>query len=207
MRPKGGCNQLGIFFQRYNGIVMTGDIVADFKCPAVIQFVNVEHLVEFVIAGNDDRLFVIIGNPVPKRMFRIVVIADITYVACQHENVAGDFNRFNEEHYRCFRFLEKSVKQSTAGHILVATHHVPSFELMSPEFKDSPLNGAFTELGSFIANSPIEYWIYGHSHRNIDKIIGNTRCVSNQLGYVSGNEHHSFDKGKYRRVGMLRHRG
>ena len=69
---------------------------------------------------------------------------------------------------------------------------------MSPEFKDSPLNGAFTvELGSFIANSPIEYWIYGHSHRNIDKIIGNTRCVSNQLGYVSGNEHHSFDKGKY----------
>ena len=42
------------------------------------------------------------------------------------------------------------------------SHHVPSFELMAPEFKGSPLNGAFTvELGGFIADSPIEYWIYG----------------------------------------------
>jgi len=56
------------------------------------------------------------------------------------------------------------------------------------------MNGAFTvELASFIETSPIEYWIYGHSHRNIDKIIGKTQCVSNQLGYVFHNEHLSFD--------------
>lgn len=115
----------------------------------------------------------------------------------RHGSSTLDFNRFNEEHYRCFCFLEQSVKQSAAKHILVATHHVPSFELMSPEFKGSPLNGAFTvELGGFIANSPIEYWIYGHSHRNIDKAIGNTKCVSNQLGYVFNNEHHSFDRAR-----------
>ena len=70
-----------------------------------------------------------------------------------------DWTRFNDEHSRCFRFLEQSVKQSTARHLIVATHHVPSFELMAPEFKGSPLNGAFTvELGGFIADSPIEYW-------------------------------------------------
>ena len=109
-----------------------------------------------------------------------------------------DWVRFNEEHYRCFRFLEHSVSQSKAKHIIVATHHVPSFELVAPEFKGSPLNGAFTiELGNYIAASPIEYWIYGHSHRNIDKIIGNTRCVSNQLGYVFSNEHSSFDSSAY----------
>lgn len=106
-----------------------------------------------------------------------------------------DWTRFNDEHSRCFRFLEQSVKQSTARHLIVATHHVPSFELMAPEFKSCPLNGAFTvELGSFIADSPIEYWIYGHSHRNINKVIGNTRCICNQLGYVFSNEHTSFDK-------------
>ena len=66
---------------------------------------------------------------------------------------------------------------------------------MAPEFRGSPLNGAFTvELGGFIADSPIEYWIYGHSHRNINKVIGNTRCICNQLGYVFSNEHTSFDK-------------
>ncbi len=37
-----------------------------------------------------------------------------------------------------------------------------------------------------------QYWIYGHSHRNIDKRIGNTQFVSNQLGYVFSGEHASF---------------
>lgn len=102
--------------------------------------------------------------------------------------------RFNEEHERCLRFIERSVKGSKAKHIIVATHHVPSFELMSDEFKGSSINGAFTvELGRFIAESRIEYWIYGHSHRNINKRIGNTECLSNQLGYVFQNEHGTFN--------------
>ncbi|MDE5628657.1 MAG: metallophosphoesterase [Muribaculaceae bacterium] len=93
--------------------------------------------------------------------------------------------RFNEEHERCREFIERSVAASCARHIIVATHHVPSFELMADEFKGSPINGAFTsELDVFIANSRIDYWIYGHSHRNINKTIGNTQCVSNQLGYI-----------------------
>lgn len=110
--------------------------------------------------------------------------------------------RFNEEHVRCFHFLADSVKRSKAKHIVVATHHVPSFELMAREFKGSILNGAFTvELGDYIADSPIEYWIYGHSHRNIDKVIGKTQCLSNQLGYVFQNEHLSFSRNSYIEIG------
>lgn len=101
--------------------------------------------------------------------------------------------RFNIEHEKCRRFIENAVAVSKARHIIVATHHVPSFELMSEEFKGSSINGAFTvELGEMIAGSRIEYWIYGHSHRNIDKVIGDTKCVSNQLGYVFQNEHIDF---------------
>lgn len=101
--------------------------------------------------------------------------------------------RFNEEHLKCRSFIQNALAESKASRIIVATHHVPSFELMSPEFKNSSINGAFTaELGRFIADSRIDFWIYGHSHRNIDKTIGNTRCVSNQLGYVFQNEHISF---------------
>ena len=69
----------------------------------------------------------------------------------------------------------------------------PHSKLCAPEFEGSELNGAFTvEHEDFIKNSDIDYWIYGHSHRNIDKIIGSTSCVSNQLGYVFANEHKSF---------------
>jgi len=107
------------------------------------------------------------------------------------------FNNFNREHDQCFQFIQNAVSKNSAKHIIVVTHHVPSFQLSSPDFAGSKINGAFTvELGEFIASSPIEYWIYGHSHRNIDKVIGKTKCVSNQLGYVFQNEHNSFDAGK-----------
>lgn len=103
--------------------------------------------------------------------------------------------RFNEEHALCRAFIEKAVTKSKADNIIVATHHVPSFGLMSEEFRGSHINGAFTaELGNYIADSRIKYWIYGHSHRNIDKTLGSTRCVSNQLGYVFQNEHLSFHR-------------
>ena len=101
--------------------------------------------------------------------------------------------RFNAEHELCREFIARSVEHSKARHIVVATHHVPSFELMADEFKGSPINGAFTsELGELISNSRIDYWIYGHSHRNINKTIGNTQCVCNQLGYIFHGEQGTF---------------
>lgn len=103
------------------------------------------------------------------------------------------WERFNDEHCQCRQFLENSLAESEADNIIVMSHHVPSFDLMSDEFSGSPINGAFTvELGNMIANSRIKYWIYGHSHRNINKQLGITQCRSNQLGYVSRGEHHSF---------------
>lgn len=108
-----------------------------------------------------------------------------------------NYESFNEEHERCKNFIGKSVAESKAEHIIVATHHVPSYELVSPRFLGSPINGAFTaEMGNYIAYSKIDYWIYGHSHVNIDKVIGNTKCVSNQLGYVSYSENKDFSPSK-----------
>ena len=107
------------------------------------------------------------------------------------------FADFNREHRRCLDFIRKSVAESVAEHKIVVTHHVPSYQLMAQEFRDSPINGAFTvELANYIASSGIEYWIYGHSHRNIDRKIGATHCICNQFGYAFRNEHLSFSRGK-----------
>jgi len=112
------------------------------------------------------------------------------------------WDKFNREHDKCFLFIQEKVENSHAEHIVVVTHHVPSFQLSSPDFAGSRINGAFTvELEKYIESSPIEYWIYGHSHRNIDKMIGKTQCVTNQLGYVSHDEHLSFSAGKVIEVG------
>ena len=108
------------------------------------------------------------------------------------------WDRFNDEHERCVQFIKRSVEQSSAEKRVVITHHVPSFLLMADEFKGSLINGAFTsDLNSLIEKLPIDYWIYGHSHRNIDGEIGGTKIVSNQLGYVYADEIDTFKPDKY----------
>ena len=51
----------------------------------------------------------------------------------------------------------------------------------------------------FIAESRINVWIYGHSHTNIDTVTGNTRIISNQMGYTfhDGHLYNGFEAGKY----------
>lgn len=121
------------------------------------------------------------------------------------ERVVSDFRRimygedlltfadFNREHRKCLDFVKSAVTASKAGHKIVVSHHVPSFRMQCPKFKDSKANGAFiVELEDFIKESDIEYWIYGHSHYNVDVRIGDTQCISNQLGYVFNDEHLTF---------------
>ena len=107
------------------------------------------------------------------------------------------FDQFNKEHERCMAFMRDAVNQSKASKRIMVTHHLPSFQLSSPDFKGSRINGAFVaDEDDFIEGCRAQYWIYGHSHRNIDKQIGRTQFVSNQLGYVFANEHNSFNSSR-----------
>ena len=107
---------------------------------------------------------------------------------------------FNELNQSCIDFIKKSVSETKNSLKIVLTHHLPSPLLVDERFKGSNLNGAFMcDLTNYIANSNIDYWIYGHSHCNIDYQIGNTRLLSNQMGYVAYNENvmNKFDPGKF----------
>lgn len=99
---------------------------------------------------------------------------------------------FNRLHEVAFEFVQKAVK--TQGKKVVITHHLPSEQCNVKEFENSKMNEGFcVEKTEFIEQSNIDYWIYGHSHRNkTDFKIGNTQMVTNQLGYVKWREHGSF---------------
>jgi predicted phosphodiesterase len=114
-----------------------------------------------------------------------------------HRLTAEDFNR---EHARCLQFIQQAVVESKAKTKIVLTHHVPTHLCTAQEFCGSTISGAFTvELGEYIVDSGIDYWIYGHSHRNIDAQISGTRILSNQLGYISHGEHqhNGFDPARH----------
>ncbi|ORX87371.1 calcineurin-like phosphoesterase [Anaeromyces robustus] len=118
------------------------------------------------------------------------------------ENRLITVEEFNQEHERCLNFITKSIKESSSKKkgqkYIIVTHHVPSKKLNPPEFKGSNLNEAFTvDITNIIKKSGAKYWIFGHSHRNVDKEIGKTKCVSNQFGYIFTNEHITFNREKF----------
>ena len=102
---------------------------------------------------------------------------------------------FNQAHQAAVSFLKNAVKAKNTRKQIVVSHHVPTALCMADEFKDSRINGAFVaELHDFIFDNQIDYWIYGHSHRNMPEIdINGTKMLCNQLGYVRYGEHVTFN--------------
>lgn len=120
-------------------------------------------------------------------------ISDFRFIRSNNQRLTVD--AFNELHVQCCDFLKKTLSKRKVGKRVVVSHHVPTDLCLSEEFKGSILNGAFVvDLTDFITGSDIDYWIYGHSHRNIGEvIISQTKLISNQLGYVDLEEHKTFD--------------
>lgn len=106
-----------------------------------------------------------------------------------------DFNQlFNEN----FEFLKTAVHKKEEEQLIVVSHHLPTYKYYPSRFKDSPLSEAFAvELSDFIADSSIDYWLFGHHHCNVDRFcLGNTQMLTNQLGYVALDEQKGFIAGK-----------
>lgn len=101
---------------------------------------------------------------------------------------------FNNLHNESLAFIESELNSNTSGNTVVVTHHVPTFLNYPERYKGDVLNEAFAvELFDMINASGPDYWIYGHNHCNTpDFVIGKTKLLTNQLGYIMHNEHKDF---------------
>lgn len=63
------------------------------------------------------------------------------------------------------------------------------------QYRNSAINEAFAvELFDFVKTCNAAYSIYDDHHYNAPAFkVGNTKMLTNQLGYVGQNEHHSFN--------------
>lgn len=102
-----------------------------------------------------------------------------------------DFTFLHEE---SLTFLKKAFQEPGNERFVVVTHHVPSLRNYPKIYSNSPLREAFAvELFDLIEDSGAACWIYGHHHINTPEFtIGQTKMLTNQLGYVHHYEHGSF---------------
>jgi predicted phosphohydrolase len=106
--------------------------------------------------------------------------------------------RYNQLHAESLAFIQNALKTVQEEKVMVFSHHCPTFLNYPEQYKGDVLNEAFAiELHDLIEESNIDYWMYGHHHCNIPEFsIGKTKLMTNQMGYVQGNEHHAFETDK-----------
>ena len=97
-------------------------------------------------------------------------------------------------HHQARRWLQDELARAS-GPTVVATHHAPSRQSVSPEADDKPYTPAYaSNLDDLVAGSGAALWIHGHTHLPRDYRLGATRVVCNPRGYPGQNAD-TFDPG------------
>lgn len=116
----------------------------------------------------------------------------------KHKGYRFSAEQYNQLHAESLAFIQNELINNQNGQTAVFTHHCPTFLNYPEQYKGDILNEAFAvELHDLIEASEIASWVYGHHHTNTPEFtIGNTKLITNQLGYVQRNEHRLFELNK-----------
>lgn len=102
--------------------------------------------------------------------------------------IAGDNEYFSPKdarriHIESVNWLKSKLNEDTdCRATLVVTHHGPSELCQHIKYPVSPISAAFhSDLTQLVEKA--DCWVYGHTHSNLDVMVGKCRLVSNQSGY------------------------
>jgi len=95
-------------------------------------------------------------------------------------NDAADLFR---QHSSYIKFQSEQIKTKK----VIVTHFLPAVECIDPKYlgyASSTLNDYFAnDMGVYISWLENTTWLHGHTHDNVNKVIGSTRVVANPYGY------------------------
>jgi len=112
------------------------------------------------------------GPKIPMKMY-----AEMDYNLSLCDHFFAHRQKFNES----VEYIEKTVNENQDKIIIVATHFVPTFELIEDKYKKTGIESISwyaSPLDHMIKN-PIKYWIAGHTHSKISTMINNVYCGVN----------------------------
>lgn len=115
--------------------------------------------------------------------------------------IRTDQGAFTPEEYRrrhmvSRRFIEDTLAVPFEGPTVVVSHHSPHANSVGERFADN-VDGAnalfHTDLTEILeGHDAPEMWIHGATHVGVDYGVGDTRVLSNPLGYGRGEENPKF---------------
>lgn len=91
--------------------------------------------------------------------------------------------RFQESRF----YISEALREPHDGKTVVVTHYGPTSMSIHPRYlqRDEPLNANYTSrLDDLVYYNGPDLWVHGHTHHNLDYVLGETRVVCNPRGYV-----------------------
>lgn len=105
-----------------------------------------------------------------------------------------------QKHKESLKFIGDTLKNaSKKTPAVVFTHMAPALKSLNKEHVHNGLDGAYaSNLEPFIKeHKNIKFWIHGHTHMNVDYMIGKTNVLANQRGYAHETSYRNFKGIKY----------
>jgi predicted phosphohydrolase len=123
-------------------------------------------------------------------------LSDFHAIKFNRKGLTSD--HYNLLHEQCHSFLNDELSKAGTEKKVIVTHHVPTFMNYPEKYKGDNLNEAFAvEMHNDVLRSQADFWIFGHHHSNThDFVIGSTKLITNQLGYVKYRECPDFNTKK-----------
>ena len=92
-------------------------------------------------------------------------------------------------------WLEERLAEPFNGKTVVVSHHCPSMQSVSDEYRNALTSACFASNLDRLFGEKINLWIHGHTHVSFDYNANGTRVVCNPKGYetYNGIENSQFD--------------
>jgi hypothetical protein len=82
--------------------------------------------------------------------------------------------------------LEQQWQEPFDGRTVIVSHHAPNRNFIASDRAVDALNAVYTsDLDALVAASGAALWVHGHTHHNVNFVIGQIRVVTSPRGYVN----------------------
>lgn len=126
----------------------------------------------------------------PLDMLNANLMNDYTHIGISDMGIGrslrpADVYQIHKEHRA---FITSELYLNTLSKVVVITHHAPDYESECDEITNMTPMYCCTDMEEIIFNHAPNYWIHGHTHKEVCYNIGETKVVSNPRGYFGYEE-------------------